>query len=151
MSAMYRTREPQLDRDYGYLGTWSAAGFTLRLWDTGVRVDASSVGRGKPLLRYELEDAEFTAFGQPLFSGEDFAVSPLHAVDSDDAVGGLLSFLSLEPGDTDDEYFDQYTTAQRAWLETGRPEELKLLAFDLENPLEAAAVGAESVAGGLEF
>jgi hypothetical protein len=137
---MARTREPQLDRDYGYLGTWEEDGFRLRLWDTGHRLDASSVGRGKPVLRYELVDSEFDE--QPVFQGDDFAVSPLHVVDSDEALGGLLSFLSLQPGDTDDEYFDRYDARQRRWLETGRAESLGIIAFDLENP--PAEVGVEA-------
>lgn len=48
-----------------------------------------------------------------LFEGSDFCPSPLHAWDSDDTVASLLSFLTLRPGDTDAEYFDGYTDAQR--------------------------------------
>ena len=54
----------------------------------------------------------------PLFAGADFACSPLHAIDSDEALRGLLSFLCLQPGDTDTSYFDGYDAAQRAWAET---------------------------------
>jgi hypothetical protein len=46
-----------------------------------------------------------------LFQGEDFAGSPLHTDDLDETVAALLSFLSLRPGDTDREYFDNYRCA----------------------------------------
>lgn len=35
------------------------------------------------------------------------------AVDSDGAVEGVMSFLTLRPGDTDSDYFTNYTEAQR--------------------------------------
>lgn len=52
-----------------------------------------------------------------VFTGDDYAVPAHHAVDSDDAVRGLLGFLSLRPGDTDAEYFDSYTRRQRQWAD----------------------------------
>jgi len=48
-----------------------------------------------------------------LFEGEDFRSSPLHAVDSDETVEAILGFLTLRPGDTDSEYFVNYTDVQR--------------------------------------
>ena len=48
-----------------------------------------------------------------LFEGEDFRPSPLHSVDGDEAVESLMTFLTLRPGDTDAEYFANYTEAQR--------------------------------------
>lgn len=50
-----------------------------------------------------------------LFSGADFRPSPMHAIDSDDSVAALMSFLTLRPGDTDREYFDNYTNVQREY------------------------------------
>lgn len=47
-----------------------------------------------------------------LFNGDEYRPSPLHAVDSDESVLGLLHFLTLRPGDTDDEYFKNYTPVQ---------------------------------------
>jgi hypothetical protein len=52
-----------------------------------------------------------------LFSGSDFGCSPMHAIDSDDTIAGLMGFLTLRPGDTDDEYFDNYTDAQRDYAD----------------------------------
>ena len=47
-----------------------------------------------------------------LFEGEDFRPSPLHSVDGDETVKALMTFLTLRPGDTDQEYFDNYTPEQ---------------------------------------
>lgn len=77
-------------------------GFTLRTWDT------NRTRGGKSMLGYELRDP----VGSVLFQGEDFGCSPLHAIDSDDALRGILGFLTLRPGDTEREYFADYTEAQ---------------------------------------
>lgn len=53
-----------------------------------------------------------------LFQGEDFGVSPCHAEDSDQAICALMGFLTLKPGDTDREYFDNYTPEQMEWAES---------------------------------
>lgn len=37
------------------------------------------------------------------------------AIDSDRALAALLGFLTLRPGDTDDEYFEHYTAVQREY------------------------------------
>ena len=47
-----------------------------------------------------------------LFEGEDFGCSPMHAIDSDETLAGIMGFLTLRPGDTDPEYFEGYTEAQ---------------------------------------
>lgn len=122
---MERVSESEFQDDVAYLGTWSGEGFRLRLFDDGRRDQM-----GKSLLRYSFADLEHDP-GE-LFQGDDYGVSPMHAVDSPEAAAGLLSFLSLEEGDTDAEYFAGYTPAQRAWLETGRAQELKLAVFELE-------------------
>lgn len=55
--------------------------------------------------------------GELVFTGDDYAVPAQHAVDSDEAVRGLLGFLSLRLGDTDAEYFDAYSDRQRNWAD----------------------------------
>ena len=80
--------------------------FMLDMWDTGL-----SDYRGQPYIRYELT---MRSEGEPvvLFAGEDFSGSPMHSIDSDNTVEGLMGFLTLRPGDTDPEYFDGYTSDQ---------------------------------------
>lgn len=81
--------------------------FALTTWDTGKRDD-----RGSTYQRYRL-----TMNGKVLFEGSDYSPSPLYCSDSDDAIGGLLGFLTIKPGDTDDEYFKDYTPSQRAFCD----------------------------------
>lgn len=79
--------------------------FTLLTWDTG------RTGWGKWLVGYRLtmlQDGRRTV----LFQGEDFGCAPMDSIDSDAAVEGVMSFLTLRPGDTDDEYFADYTPEQ---------------------------------------
>ena len=95
-------------------------GFRLRTWDTN-RVDS----QGKSVVGYELTRPD----GRVLFRAEDFACSPLHAIDSDECLRALLSFLTLRPGDTDADYFAAYTDDQRRFAETDA-ERLSLWAVD---------------------
>ena len=77
--------------------------FTLKLYDIFKRDEL-----GKHSLGYRLLES---GYGE-VFTGTDFNCSPMHAIDSDDAVKGLMCFLTLRPGDTDEEYFDSYTDDQ---------------------------------------
>lgn len=100
---------------------WRKDGFTLRLYDTNVPVGGS--GRiGQTYLAYELFDG-----AKRIFTGDRYRVAPAHADDSMASVYGLLGFLSLKHGDTDDEYFKDYTPDQLAWTESGRAEDLGLI------------------------
>ena len=83
--------------------------FTLTLWDTFKRDRY-----GKCILSYRLTQSGITT---PIFQGDDFCCSPLHGTDSDATVSSLMCFLTLQPGDTDDEYFEDYTDAQREFCE----------------------------------
>lgn len=87
--------------------------FRLKTWD------ADRVEYCKQVVGYRLSMGvgNENAAGNPaawavLFEGEDFGCSPLHAIDSDAAVEGIMSFLTLQPGDTDPEYFAGYTPEQ---------------------------------------
>jgi len=96
-------------------------GYRLVVWDTH-RTDH----RGQTVMGYEFfEPGE----PEPLFTGEDFAGSPMHGDDSDETVRSLLGFLTLRPGDTDREYFDAYTPRQMAFAE-GDAEELAMFGMD---------------------
>lgn len=92
----------------------------LQVWETGTYDH-----RGCSRLAYRLSMPD----GWVVFEGDDFAGSPMHAVDSDDTLRGLLSFLTLRPGDTDADYFQDYTPAQLAWTD-GHAENLSMWADD---------------------
>jgi hypothetical protein len=120
---------------YDHLRTWREDGFRLDLWDTG-RTDSI----GKTLLRYALFDEEWQRIDPPerrglIFEGEDFAVGMSTPIDSDAAVGSLLGFLSLRPGDVESEYFEGYTASQIEWRDA-RAEELSFAALRLEEDEE---------------
>jgi hypothetical protein len=82
--------------------------FRLTMWDTGTYDH-----RGCTRIAYQLREVG----GPVIFAGEDFSGSPMHADDSDATVAGLLGFLTLKPGDTDADYFADYTPEQRAFCE----------------------------------
>jgi hypothetical protein len=75
---------------------------TLKLFDS-----AKKDSYGKWILGYEFyQDQEL------IFIGSDFHCSPLHSIDSDDTIQELMGFLTLQPGDTDAEYFENYSPRQ---------------------------------------
>ena len=82
--------------------------FRLIMWDTyrGDRRGCSYVG-------YCLMHGDAV-----IFEDEDYSPGPMSGIDSDDSVRSLIGFLSLQKGDTDDEYFEKYTTAQLEFSET---------------------------------
>jgi hypothetical protein len=78
-----------------------------------------------------------TQDGEIIFEGDDLYPSPMvqdHL--SVECIMHLLSFLTLRPGDTDAEYFDEYTQAQLDWIESDACEELGLWVYDYENEEE---------------
>lgn len=101
-----------------------SSGAELTLWDTN-KTDRM----GKCVLGYSLEYC-----GEFLFRGEDFSCSPMVAIDSDEAVLAILGFLTLRPGDTDREYFDDYTKSQLEWANSGECENMQCDCACLENP-----------------
>jgi hypothetical protein len=64
-----------------------------------------------------------------IFEGADYGVPSHECIDSDAAVRGLLAFLTLRPGDTDSEYFEGYTDAQRAFC-AEHAEALAMASYD---------------------
>lgn len=77
----------------------------LRVWDTYDRSDY-----GKFTLAYQLTMREADGPSVVLFDGADFH-TPM-AIDSDSTIECLMGFLTLRHGDTDSEYFENYTEAQ---------------------------------------
>lgn len=101
-------------------------GFRLRMWDSGQQDK-----RGTTTIAYLFQDKNSRA----LFKGCDFNGSPLHADDSNECVRSLLSFLTLRPGDTDAEYFENYTADQLDFADTDA-ENLSLYAMEPEEGFE---------------
>lgn len=96
-------------------------GYELLLWDTNRRDKY-----GKYILGY--------AFGKrgespPLFVGEDFGAPAIRPIDSDAVLRCLIGFLTLKPGDTDAEYFANYTEEQMAFAR-GDAENLSLWSME---------------------
>ena len=86
--------------------------FSLITWDCGKQY------RNGPQWQvgYRLTMRE-NGKSKTIFCGEDFGCSPLHAIDSDACVKDLMGFLTLRPGDTDREYFENYTPEQLEYCE----------------------------------
>lgn len=84
--------------------------FTLTMWD-----DVGYNAMGKIRIRYRLNMSGTKGHPVTLFAGSDFATP--HASDSDESVAGLMGFLCLRPGDTDADYFDGYSEAQKAFCD----------------------------------
>lgn len=93
--------------------------FEVRLYDLG----EPSSHLGHTSVGYELERD-----GTVLFQGRDFRVPGHVAIDSDKALESLMSFLCLQAGDTDAEFFDNYTPEQLAF----RDEEAESLYLEVE-------------------
>lgn len=66
-----------------------------------------------------------------IFEGHDFGlpVGYAHADDSDQTIKSLMSFLTLRKGDTDDEYFENYTQEQLDWSDS-EAEALSMAVYD---------------------
>ena len=75
--------------------------------------------------------------GVPIFDGNDFSIAmsgnfenPL--ILNQAGLADLFGFLTLKPGDIDDEHFDDYTLDQLAWVKGSRGEELAVIYSDLD-------------------
>lgn len=81
--------------------------FILTTWDARRQTEL-----GKHVIAYRLT---MHGNGAPvvLFHADDFACSPMVAIDSVGAAEAIMDFLTLRPGDTDAEYFANYTDAQK--------------------------------------
>lgn len=93
----------------GYLRSITIDGWRIRTY-AGIGFDSFS---NKERLGY--------VFGRPgedpIFEGEDFYCSPLHDPYDDETTRSLLGFLTLRRGDTDADYFNDYTQAQHEFAE----------------------------------
>ena len=82
--------------------------FCLTMWDTG-RFDGHTA---HCYLGYRLTMRESGKPPVVLFEGEDYGCPPCHSTYDDASVEGLMGFLTVRPGDTDKEYFANYTPEQ---------------------------------------
>jgi hypothetical protein len=105
--------------------------FTLRPMK-GVVITAFEDGTdARGAVKYMLrvtEDGEtiFSEDGPTVLCG---AFSPLNSCDGADAKRCVLTHVALKPGDTDVEFFENYTADQLDWVEA-HGEELFIVAFD---------------------
>lgn len=113
---------------YELINIWRKDGFVLKVWDTNTRDHP----HGRHILAYKLYDGD-----ELIFKGTDFCCSLCKAVDSVETIEGILAFLSLRPGDTDREYFDDYTPRQMEWCQSARCEELACIRCEIEERLSA--------------
>jgi hypothetical protein len=118
---------------FEHIRTWQHGPFRLELYDT------FQTRYGKDILAYQFFHDKVL-----VFEGADFGASPLHSIDDDKTVAGVLSLLSCRPGDTDREHFDDYTQAQLAFAQEHGEElgylkmELEEVAYDRDNTTPSA-------------
>jgi hypothetical protein len=70
--------------------------------------------------------------GSRVFEGKDFGTPSHMCADGPEAATALLSFLTVQPGDVEEEYFEKYNPEQLAWCQSEEAEDLSLFALELE-------------------
>ena len=70
---------------------------------------------------------------KPIFCTDDYSPSPLHEVNSVDAIVGLLGFLCVQDGDVEEDYFKSYTKEQIAFRDSNDCENLNCIISDFED------------------
>lgn len=113
-----------------WLRTETRDRFRLDIWNTGEHRE------GKAQLAYRLCCEQPGQGGQVwliVFAGEEFFPGLGLALDDDQVLADILGFLSLKPGDIEDDYFTrhEYTLWQIAFAEASG-EELSIWSADLE-------------------
>jgi hypothetical protein len=107
--------------------------FSLVMWDTH-----RSDNRGCTVIGYRLtakatQDPRYPDHKpgkrETVFEGENYSVGMGTADDSDAAVAGLMGFLCLRRGDTDEDYFKDETGLQR-WFRESHAEALQMVCLD---------------------
>lgn len=82
--------------------------FRLIVWDTGL---TDRYGKQRLAYEFSMHQGRKTV----LFKGQDFYASPLKAINRDATMRAIMGFLTLQPGDTDKEFFANYTPEQLAF------------------------------------
>lgn len=114
------------DKELDILRDVKVEALTGRVWRLTTWATDRVDWRGQTVLGYRLVSPE----GRVVFDGTDFAGSPMHGDDSDATLRALLGFLCLRPGDTDAEYFQDYTPAQREFSESYECEAMQVYGLD---------------------
>ncbi len=103
--------------------TYKFDGYTMTLHDTGETGEY-----GKTRVAYTFAKPDDTL----LFYGRDLFTSPMHTPEGLDNAKALLSFLTCQPGDVDDDYFKAYTDEQMEWANSFECEQLQIYSMDEE-------------------
>ena len=109
--------------------------YTLWTWDTNKRFATGQCRVGRRLVAPN---------GMAIFEDEECGIAPHAAIDSDDALEQVLGWCVLKPGDTDADFFADYTPDQIAFAESAACEMLALAVYDYENAEQGAASYADS-------
>jgi hypothetical protein len=99
-------------------------GYTLTLEETNRRDTYNHI-----MVKYSFISPQDEA----IFSGEDFGASPLHDAEGIESAKSLLGFLTLKKGDTDEDYFENYTPRQLEFSESFDCERLQLYTLEGES------------------
>lgn len=108
--------------------------FVLKMYDTG-KTDNRGTAHfgGRSVLAYEFFQCEPETDKETLvLSGDEWCPSPMCSIDGNDSVRGLMGFICLKPGDTDDEYFENYNEDQLEFA-NNHGEMLSLFSMDMED------------------
>lgn len=106
--------------------------FRLQLIDNGQTDRYGKSGIGYRLAEYNSDGS----FRDVIFTHEEHGIIRKPGViDDDEAVGAVLQWLTLRPGDTDDDFFDDYTERQLEFAEQNG-ETLSLFADEWSGELE---------------
>lgn len=72
----------------------------------------------RPSYDYIVETPPMGKIQYVLFEGKQYCPSPFDLGDNDKIIDGLLFFICLRPGDTEQEYFKDYTPEQMLWAQS---------------------------------
>jgi hypothetical protein len=122
--------DPELDAATAehHVGNWSYEGGTL---DDPITFRLDCWWSGKTDGPRAVVGYTLRANNDTIFADEDYKPAPGYSPDSDFAAADLLGFLSCKPGDTDAEFFANYTRDQLAFAEK-HGEELSIWSQILE-------------------
>jgi hypothetical protein len=122
MSAQCTTKDRPFKRELLKQKRFPSEKVSVSLYTT-----PESDGMGRSRLAYVLKWD-----GKTVFEGDDYFPAPSVAIDSLDAIATLLGWLTLQKGDTDSEYFENYTPLQWEWTDSRACEIAKLWADERE-------------------